>query len=188
MFGLPEINCVRHASEVVCVSIGANLLLPMAPGILRRFLEDIETDPGKIVQTEFAGVADCLCEKDLKAIGVACQKVEKRKSECACASGRYWRYSEVLSAFIGVFILWSNWIEIPCIAAWCPILLMPAVVAVAWPCLCYNWHLFRLQRAIKKAFRHARKQKRQQNKEREIDNDEYINQFVTNAMNAAGKR
>lgn len=65
---------------------------------------------------------------------------------------------------------------------------MPAVVAVAWPCLCYNWHLFRLQRAIKKAFRHARKQKRQQNKEREIDNDEYINQFVTNAMNAAGKR
>lgn len=159
----------------------------MAPSILHKFLDEIVTDPKEIVRTNFAGVAKCLCEKDMKAIGVACSNVEKKKLECGCKSGRWWRIFEIIFAIIGVILLWRDWICIPWVAKWSLVLFLPVGIAIGWPYICYRRHFKPLQKAINTALTNARKQKKQQDLEREIDNDEYINQFVTNAMNAAGK-
>ena len=88
-------------------------------------------------------------------------------------------------AVLGVFLLWSNWIEQPMIAAWCPLLFLPVVIAVAWPYGCYVWLRWPLSKAIKASLKNAKEAKRKCESERVVNNDEYIVGFVEEARRAA---
>lgn len=182
---MPPMNFINHASEVVCVAIGANLLLPVAPSILKKYLDCVDTSASNIIKTKFKGVADFLHDEDFKLIGVACKKVEDRRSRCNCKPGLKWYAAEILMAVLGVFLLWSNWVEQPIIAAWCPLLFLPVVFAVAWPYGCYAWLRWPLSRAIRISLKNAREAKRRCESERAVNNDDYIVDFVEEARQAA---
>ena len=182
---MPPINSVNHAAEVVCVAIGVNLLLPVAPNILKKYLEYIDTSASSIVKTRFAGVAEYLSDNDFKAIAVACKEVEERRKSCSRTPGTAWCFAEIFMVVVGVFLLWSNWIEQPTVAKWCPLLFLPSVFAVTDPIFCYLKIRRPLSKAIKAALRNAEEAKRKRDSEN-AGNDEYIVGFVDEARQAAG--
>ena len=145
-----EFNFVAHASEVVCVSIGANLLLPVAPAIMSRFFSGIEVDSDKIVEQNFS---DELCayirEENLRRIGKRAVAIKRRQSEGNDSPGLFWRFVDVLFAMAGVFLLWSGWIDIPVMAKWGLLLFMPVAVAAGWPFFCYICSIASLKGFIK---------------------------------------
>lgn len=177
----PEFNFVAHASEVVCVSIGANLLLPVAPAIMNRFFSGIEVDSDKIVEQNFG---EELCayirEEDLRRIGKRAVAIKRRQSEGKDSPGLFWRTIDVLFAMAGVFLLWSGWIDIPVVAKWGLLLFMPVAVAAGWPFFCYVCSIVCLKGLIKFAvFRAWVGKLRDKNKV--STNDKEIADFVEQA-------
>lgn len=180
-----QINCIKHASEVVCVAIGANLLLPVAPNILKKYLEYVDTSASNIIKTKFVGLTDYLSDDDFKAMAIACKKVDDCRKRCNCPQGMKWCYAELITVPVGVFLLWSNWIENPTIATWCPLLFLPVVLAVLCPYGCYVYFRRQLSRVVKTTLKNANKAKREQESENALNNNDFIVSFVEEARQAA---
>ena len=147
--GLPAIDCVACASEVVCVSIGTNLLLPVAPSIMGRFLKGIEVDPATIIKKRFADVKKHIDDADLRKIGEIASAITSRKDRCNETPGLGWRLLDIGFAAVGVFLLWSGWAKDKTIAAWHPLLFLPAAIAAGYPFACFLSALGRMNLAIR---------------------------------------
>lgn len=185
----PEFDFIAHASDVVCVSIGANLLLPVAPAIMGMFFRGIEVDADKIVEQNFTEDLQFYIEdEDLKKIGKKAVSV-KRKQDIGCnAPGLFWRVMDVVFAAIGLFLLWSGWIKNEHVAFWCPLLFFPALVAAGWPFLCYLVAQVWLRWYIHTARCHAKRKKKLDERSKIVANDTEIADFVAKAKQAINTR
>ena len=147
--GLPPFDFSAHASDVVCVAIGVDLLLPIAPAIMGRFLSGIKLDPKEIVRDKFGGLSKFLDDDDLTDLGKIVVQINRDKCKCQSSPGLGWRIFDVAFAIAGIFLLWSGWIDDKAIAKWSSILFLPAVLAVCYPLFCviisiakFNWSVF----------------------------------------------
>ena len=148
--GWPAFNLVKHAPEVVCVAIGTNLLLPVAPAIMHRFFRGIEVDPDKIIKKNFSkDIRAYIGEKSLRKIGEHVESVRRRQAEGRDAPGLGWRVADVAFAILGVFLLWSGWIDDDLVAKFCPLLFAPPMIAAGWPFLCFLCALVRFRSCIR---------------------------------------
>ncbi len=149
---LPAFNFVAHASDVVCVSIGANLLLPVAPAIMSRFFSGIEVDPDKIIANNFSEeLRSYIKDDDIRRIGKRAVAIKRRQEKGENSPGLFWRVLDVVFALVGVFLLWSGWVDCPAVAKWSPLLFLPVLIAAGWPFLCYICAIVRLKGCIKYA-------------------------------------
>ena len=137
MSALPAFDPTKHAADVVCVSIGANLLLPAAPAILDRLLGRIEVNPEKIARRNFQSLGRFVLDADLEKIARRVNRIKTVQKRCQEAPGLVWRVSEFVAACAGVFLLWAGWVDDPRVAPYSGLLLVPAVFAVVRPFLCY---------------------------------------------------
>lgn len=187
---LPAFDLTRHASEVVCVAIGINLLLPVAPAIARRFFDGIDVDPDKIIGKKFrADLQDFLDEKDIQKIGVCAVSIMHRQSKRDASPGLAWRILDVLFACIGVFLLWSGWIDNPCVAKFCALLFIPPLVAAGWPFACFLCAFLRLNFHVAMASFHAWRKKRRIGRKKNVDaTGAEIDDFVEKAKAAIAER
>lgn len=185
---LPEFNFVAHASDVVCVSIGANLLLPVAPTIMSRFFSGIEVDPDKIIEQNFSEeLRSYIKDDDIRRIGKRAVMIKRRQDKGASAPGLFWRVLDVVFASIGVLLLWSGWVDRPAVAKWALLLFLPVLVAAGWPFLCYICAIVRLKGCIKFAVFRAWFGKLC-DKDDIVDNDTDIANFVTRVKQAIGAK
>lgn len=181
----PDFDFVKHASEVVCVAIGANLLLPIVPSILRNMMSSIETDPEKIAKTKFKDLIEYISEDDLKHVGKVAKTVQAKIEECRCGQGWGWKTAELATAAFGVFMLWSNWIKEPFMAKWCIVLFLPPIAVVAIAYACYRGMRKSFDDEIQKTISNARDAKKKREEEKKIDNDEFVIDYVDKIRNAA---
>lgn len=118
------------ASELVCVAIGVNLLFPIAPNILQKFLRALKADTEKVFQG-LLGDVKFLRERDiseLNELSTAILEEQKR-----CMEGKLgWPVIDVVAVIIGILLLWTGLVDF--LGGWCILLFLPAVVAViqAW--------------------------------------------------------
>lgn len=187
---IPDFDFVSYASDVVCVSIGANLLLPVAPAIMSRFFRGIEVDPDKIVDQNFSeDIQSYLTDKDLGKIGSKAVSISRRQQLGQNdVPGLFWRVLDVGFAILGVFLLWSGWVADKCIAPWIPLLFLPVIVAAGWPFICYVCSIVGLKRQIWLARFCAWFRKWRDNKARASDSDTEIADFVAKAKQAINTR
>lgn len=178
---LPEFNFIAHVSDVVCVSIGANLLLPVAPTIMSRFFSGIEVDPDRIIEQNFSEeLRSYIKDDDIRRIGKMAVAIKRRQDKGEKSPGLLWRVLDVLFALIGVFLLWSGWVDCPAVAKWAPLLFIPVLVAAGWPFLCYIYAIVHLKGCIKFAVFRAWLSK-VCDKNNVADNDTEIADFVVRA-------
>lgn len=178
---LPEFNFIAHVSDVVCVSIGANLLLPVAPTIMSRFFSGIEVDPDRIIEQNFSEeLRSYIKDDDIRRIGKMAVAIKRRQDKGEKSPGLLWRVLDVLFALIGVFLLWSGWVDCPAVAKWAPLLFIPVLVAAGWPFLCYIYAIVHLKGRIKFAVFRAWLSK-VCDKNNVADNDTEIADFVVRA-------
>lgn len=178
---LPEFNFIAHVSDVVCVSIGANLLLPVAPTIMSRFFSGIEVDPDRIIEQNFSEeLRSYIKDDDIRRIGKMAVAIKRRQDKGEKSPGLLWRVLDVLFALIGVFLLWSGWVDCPAVAKWAPLLFIPVLVAAGWPFLCYIYAIVHLKGRIKFAVFSAWLSK-VCDKNNVADNDTEIADFVVRA-------
>lgn len=187
---IPAFNFVAHASDVVCVSIGANLLLPVAPAIMSRFFSGIEVDPDKIIANNFSeDLQSYLTDDDLKNIGAKAVAISHRQQAGQNNTpGLFWRVLDVCFAAFGVFLLWSGWINDGRVAPWSPVLFLPVLVAAGWPFICYVCSIAGLKRRIFFARSRARFRKWRDRKAESSANDADITAFVDQAKQAISKK
>lgn len=146
----PEFDFIAHASDVVCVSIGANLLLPVAPAIMSRFFSGIEVDPDRIIEQNFSEeLRSYIRDDDIRRIGKMAVAIKRRQYRGENFPGLLWRILDVMFALIGVFLLWSGWVDCPAVAKWALLLFLPVLVAAGWPFLCYIYAIVYLKGLIK---------------------------------------
>lgn len=189
MMDWPAFDFASHASEVVCVAIGTNLLLPVAPEIMFRFFRGIETNPDKIIGRNFSeDIQSYLDDKDLQKIGETAVSIRHRQTKEKDAPGLGWRVADVVFAVLGVFLLWSGLIDNTWVALLCPLLFAPAVIATGWPFACFAWSLARLNWRISKARRHATRKMKRLTKRRGATADVEIDDFVSKAKQAISEK
>lgn len=183
---MPDFCFTKHASEVVCVSIGANLLLPIASTILSNLLSGIKTDPTAIVQENFTNqkLFKFITDSDLKKIGKRAAKIDFLRESCKNKQGLWSLVFEFVAAFVGLFLLWSGWVDDENIAPYCGLLCLPPVFEVVPPFMRYLWLRFRLYLCVKCIVLTARfrgwMESRSQRKSESEDN---IEKFVADARN-----
>ena len=182
--GLPEIDCTKCASEMVCVAIGTNLLLPVAPSIMGRFLNGIEVDPEAIIKKKFSDVKKHIDDSDLRKIGKIAASIDSRKDQCSKAPGLRWRLLDIGFAALGVFLLWSGWAKDNDFAAWLPLLFLPAAFAAGYPFACFLLALGHMKLAINWARWKAKRRKAKAAKAKNASDDVKISTFIAKARAA----
>lgn len=158
----PDFDLSSHASEVVCVSIGANLLLPAAPSILSKLLVGIDTNPKHIVSRTLVkntGLTDYVMCKDFETIGRLASNINSIRERCDRMPGLVWKTIDFMSAFLGFFLLWSGWVGDPHVSKWCGLLILPSVFAVLRPFVIYLFFRLRLSWRIMRILANAAKRR-----------------------------
>ena len=185
---MPEFDPAANAANLVCVSIGANLLLPVAPSIMSRFFKGIEIDGEKIVTENFNDVRKYVCEEDVAEIGTLASSVERRREDCTNDPGLAWRIIDVVFAVLGILILWSGWTKDETIAKWvCPFLFLPLVLAAGHPFLVFLSILIRLKWKIHTTRSHAIKKMKADRKKKALSDDKIRSTFIKTTMDALAK-
>ncbi len=185
---LPAFNFAAHASDMVCASIGANLLLPVAPTIMSRFFSGIEVDPDKIIEQNFSEeLRSYIKDDDIRRIGKRAVAIKRRQDKGENSPGLFWRVLDVVFASVGVFLLWSGWVDCPAVAKCTPLLFLPVLVAAGWPFLCYICAIVRLKGCIEFAALRAWFGKLC-DKNNVADNDTEIADFVARAKRTIGAK
>lgn len=140
----------RHLSDVVGIAVGVCILLPVAPTFLKRFLEDIDIDAERITKRHFREQKH-VRQPDLERIAVCAKAIEDEKRRCnPLAWG--WMVIDVVSAAIGILLLWSGLVEFA--GKWVILLFLPPVGAVA----CSYSRYLRLRHGLTKAIEDVKRQ------------------------------
>lgn len=123
-------NTAKHASDVICVSIGLNLLFPFIPKVAQALLADIVTDPKEIVKNHFLN-PKTVSEDDLRRIGEVARAIDRARAarKNHNAPPNWLRGLYIAFVFVGIFLLWSGYVDD--FNGWCAILLAPPVIVVA---------------------------------------------------------
>lgn len=192
---LPDCDFVKHASEVVCVSIGANLLLPVAPTIMGRFFSGIEVDPDKIIEQNFSEeLRSYIKDGDIRRIGKSAVAIKRRQDKGYDSPGLFWRVMDVVFALIGVVLLWTGWIDHPFVARKTLWLFSPVLIAAGWPFLFYICAITRLNFWIRVAVffawlgKHSDKKNADKNDAEIADFVARAKQSIATKKNGKGKK
>ncbi len=102
------VNFSACSKEVVCVSIGANLLLPIAHRFTRCLLDAIETDVERIIKSHLNKDIGFCTDADLQVIGTCAELIKAENIDCAKKAGLGWRVFDVAGATVGVLFLWTG--------------------------------------------------------------------------------
>lgn len=184
---MPQVDHVANAANLVCVAIGANLLLPVAPSIMGRFFDGIEIDADKIVTNKFGDVRKYVCEDDIADIGTIASSVKRRREACQKNPGLLWRIVDVLFAVAGIVLLWLGWTKDETVAAWCPILFLPLLIAAGYPFTCFVCTLIRLKWNIFWTRRHAISKMKAEKKKKDQSEDKFREAFINQAKTALSR-
>lgn len=119
-----------HASEVVCVAIGANFLFPVAPSLLSRFLSNLETEPDRVLR-DILGPAQKAEQHDIAEIAEAGKRIAEIRSRCL-HPGFAGSLADCAAAVVGVLLLWTGLVD--ALGGWNILLFAPCLhaVAAAW--------------------------------------------------------
>lgn len=123
-----------HASELVCVAIGANLLFPAAPSLLARFLSGIETEPEKALGSVLAPSQKAE-PHDIAEIADAGKRVAEIRSRCLRV-GFAASVVDLVAAVLGILLLWTGLVD--GIGAWSILLFAPCVYAIVAAAIRYR--------------------------------------------------
>ena len=184
---MPQVDHVANAANLVCVAIGANLLLPVAPSIMGRFFDGIEIDADKIVTNKFGDVRKYVCEDDIADIRTIASSVKRRREACQKNPGLLWRIVDVLFAVAGIVLLWLGWTKDETVAAWCPILFLPLLIAAGYPFTCFVCTLIRLKWNIFWTRRHAISKMKAEKKKKDQSEDKFREAFINQAKTALSR-
>lgn len=127
-------NFGSHASELVCVAVGMNLLFPAAPSFYRRFLKNVETDPKKLYRQHFVVFKGDLTTEEAKRIGIKAKAVDDKR--CAECGNWVWTTLELSAVVFGCLSLWCGLVDK--IGGWSILLFLPVVSMIAWTWVC-SW-------------------------------------------------
>ena len=156
MFSWPRTNFAAHACDVVGVSIAVNLLLPVAPVIMRFLLRTINVNANDIISKSFKKDIRCyISDNDLTKIAYKSLSIANRRKFVKKTPNLFWRTVDVLFAMIGLLIMWSGWCDDERIAPWCILLLLPSFFAAILPFSRYVWDVISLKWLIFITWLHA---------------------------------
>lgn len=116
-----------HASEVVCVAIGANLLFPAAPSLLSRFLSNLETEPDRVLR-DVLGPTLKAEQHDIAEIADAGKRIAGIRTRCL-HPGLAGSLADCTAAVLGVLLLWTGLVD--ALGGWNILLFAPCLYAVA---------------------------------------------------------
>ena len=122
------INFGKHASELVCVAIGVNLLFPAAPSFYKRFLKNVETNPQKLYRLHFGMFKGDLTAEEAKSIGEVAKPIEERR--CLECGHWIWTVLEIVAVMFGCASLWCGLVDK--LGGWVIALFVPVIMLMMW--------------------------------------------------------
>lgn len=154
--------------DIVCVATSGNLMLPVAPVILKQFLDKIKTQEKDIVKQNFGkSEIASLSDEDLSRIGIAATNIQHAKKKC----DEYkldWPALDALFALFGIVLLCSGLYKF--FGFLCVLLFVPPVFAICVPVLKYWFLKHHLDSAIQKAKKKVSKKTVAKSRKEKIDN------------------
>lgn len=139
----------ENIKDIVCVATSGNLMLPVAPVILKQFLDKIKTQEKDIVKQNFGkSEIASLSDEDLSRIGTAATNIQNAKKKC----DEYkldWPALDALFALLGIGLLCSGFYKF--FGFLCVLLFVPPVFAICIPVLKYWFLKHSLDAAIQNA-------------------------------------
>lgn len=167
-------DTAKYASDVVCVSIGLNLLFPFVPKVSQVLLADIVTDPKEIVRGRFSK-QETVSEEDLRKIGEVARKINRAREAYHNRNAPPIWLRIVYTVFVlaGIFLLWSGYVDE--FKGWCIVLLTPPFAVVVVSTVVCLVRRIQFSNRIKAAQKNVRRKSEQDAEQNEI------NKFVQQA-------
>ena len=177
----PWFDFGKHASELVCVAVGMNLLFPAAPSFYKRFLKNVETDPAKIYRDNFAMFKGDLTSDEARRIGIKAKAVDDRRN---AESGHWvWITLELSAVVLGCLSLWCGIVDK--IGGWSVVLFLPVVLLIVCTWKCSR----RCKNDLEKAIGEVRESVKERSRAESVSqNDGFVQSFADKMLSQSSER